>query len=121
MSNRHEVTTHPKNRFEHREGKGEQCEGCNSTYTRESYRSGVFRCPKCEAYYASFDILAQSYAVMLEEWRKKMGLSREAAFRQADDFHGLYDDIQNFLMDGYSMYDYNTQRRLESETEGVEA
>ena len=81
MSNRHEVTTRPENRFEYREGRGEGCEGCNSRYTRESYHPGVYRCPKCEAYYASFDALTHSYATMLEEWRKRMGLSREAALR----------------------------------------
>ena len=99
------ITGHLSNRFENRDARGESCEGCSSTYTRESSISGLYRCPKCEAYMAAFDALLQSYGAMLEEWRHKFGLSREGALQHAREFDGLFDYIQNLLMDGYSMRD----------------
>ncbi len=52
------VTARPENRFEHREGRSEGCEGCASRYTRASYAAGIFRCPKCEAYMCSYGALS---------------------------------------------------------------
>jgi hypothetical protein len=57
---------------------------------------------------------------MLEQWRIKMGLSREGALQHASEFNGLFDDIQEFLMDGYSMQEYAEQRALLSD-ENLEA
>ena len=112
MKNVPVVTTRPEHRFEHREDKGQKCEGCGSSYTRESHFVDVYRCPKCEAYFSTFDALAQSYAAMLEQWRVKMSLSREGALQHAREFDGLFSDIQEFLMDGYSMQEYAEQRAL---------
>ncbi len=46
MSGRRTVSGTPPQPFEHRTGRGETCEGCNSSYTRESYIPGRYRCPK---------------------------------------------------------------------------
>ena len=63
---------------------------------------------------AAFDAMLQSYAVMLEEWRHKFGLSREGALQHAREFDGLFDDIQNLLMDGYSLRDYEAMLDAEA-------
>lgn len=106
------VTPRPENRFEYREGRGETCEGCNDHYTRLSYAGTTYRCPKCESYMLAYDALAQSYAVLLEAWRTKFGLSREGALAHAREFDGFNDDIRDFLMDGYSMREYEEELAL---------
>jgi hypothetical protein len=112
----------PPQPFEHRTGRGETCEGCDSSYTREAYIPGVYRCPKCEAYMGVHDHLLQSYAVLLEQWRAQFGLSREGALQHACEFHGLFDDIQNLLMDGYSLRDHEAIRDAEeAQVFGAEA
>ena len=114
MSGRRTVSGTPPQPFEHRTRRGEGCEGCNSSYTRESYIPGLYRCPKCEAYMEVYDRLHQSYAAMLEEWRAKFNLSREGALQHAREFDGLFDDIQNLLMDGYSLRDHEAIRDAEA-------
>jgi hypothetical protein len=120
MSGHRTVSGTPPQPFEHRTGRGETCEGCNSSYTRESYIPGLYRCPKCEAYMEVYDRLHQSYAVMLEQWRVKLGLSREGALQHAREFDGLFDDIQNLLMDGYSLRDHEAIRDAEDAEQPAE-
>ena len=109
-------TIRPENRFEERHGRGEHCEGCNSHYTRQTHDGASFLCRKCEAYMATFNLLSQSYAELLETWRDKFGLSREGALDHAQEFAGLNEDLKDFLMDGYSMREYEElSARLHSE------
>ncbi len=115
------VTSRLANRFEKRTDTGEWCEGCNNTYTRESYSPGLYRCPKCEVYMEVHDWLLHSYGVMLEEWRHKFGLSRKGALQHAREFGGLFDDIQELMMDGYSMRDYEAALEAEVARLGNEA
>jgi hypothetical protein len=71
---------------------------------------------------AAFDVMLQSYGVMLEEWRHKFGLSREGALQHAREFDGLFDYIQNLLMDGYGMRDLEELLDREEESAaGTEA
>jgi hypothetical protein len=68
------------------------------------------------------DRLIQSYPVMLEEWQGKFGLSRKGTLMHAEEFAGLFDDIREPLMDGYSLRDHEAMLDAEeAEVFGAEA
>lgn len=101
----------PKNRFKKRVDSRKQCEGCDNEVTRETYRG--FHCAACEAYHAHYDALMQGYAVVLEAWRVRHGITLEQALETAREFDTMYEAAQVFLIEGYTFQEYVEQSALE--------
>jgi tRNA(Ile2) C34 agmatinyltransferase TiaS len=78
-----------------------RCDGCRSTYTREG--DFGFNCPECESYLTVHEMLGVNFAVHLELWRHRHGLTREAARRVAQDFLDLNEEWVTAGMDGYGI------------------
>jgi hypothetical protein len=76
------------------------CDGCNNTVTRES--AFGYCCAECESYLTVHEHLGVNFAVHLEEFRERHGLTRKAACRVASEFLDLRDDLLDAAMDGYS-------------------
>ncbi len=89
------------NKFAETDDPKKRCDGCRSTYVREGDYG--FNCPECESYLTVHEMLGVNFAVHLELWRHRHGLTREAARRVAQDFLDLNEEWVTAAMDGYSI------------------
>ncbi len=104
------------NKFTETDDPKKRCDGCRSTYVREG--DFGFCCPECESYLTVHEALGVNFAVHLERWRHRHGLTREAARRVAQDFLDLDEEWITSGMDGYGISEMEAAAQEQKKTRG---